>query len=303
MTTKVKKMTRSRAERIFRNHIEPYHNCDVFTYSEYRSSRNPDGYGGRIWETIDRAPVEPLGENENGETEYENQSISWSDLKSDSLRSGDDIIRAIENGTPLYIVPRFLCYGDYDNSCHVERSNYRLFMAMYGGDGFSDDYDSEEGNSTYPGVHAMYGAYDSTGVAIVLETWLRYSEIRETIARLDDYPCIDDEDCSRVEMVLADEAWDNWARHDFQSELEKRFDVEQWRDYEGFDSDFRAWFEDCRESVNEYWEVESGGNAYVRIERIVEGIESVSWIPEYSYGKKCLRFFVDSFNDYEGNEE
>lgn len=291
-------MKRSRAERIYRNHIAPYHHCDVATVSIYRHVPAKEGSierysGSYVWETLDRIPVEPLGVNGNGEDEYENRYVSWSDVH--VIQGETEIMRALENDTPLYLIPRFLCYGDYDNSCAVERSNYRLFMAEYGGESFSDDYDSEEGNCTFPGVHSMSGAYDSTGVAISLETWLRYSDMRETIGSLDDYPCINDEDVWRVEMVLADEAWESWAEYDFKRELEGKFGIEEWKD--DTEGNFRMFFENVRESVNEYWEVESGGNSHVDIERIVDVIESFDWTPSESYSRDmplCLGDFVES---------
>ncbi|MCK9593828.1 MAG: hypothetical protein M0Q91_17650, partial [Methanoregula sp.] len=44
----------------------------------------------------------------------------------------------------LYLVSSYLQYGDYDNSCMVERSNYKIFMESY----------KEE-----PGVFTISGGY------------------------------------------------------------------------------------------------------------------------------------------------
>jgi hypothetical protein len=292
-------MKRTRAERIYARHIAPYHNCDVVSVEIYRpvsaAEGTIEGYiGSYVWETANRIPVNPLGENENGENEYENDSVSWSHIR--ILNGADEIVRAIADGTPLYLMPRLLSYGDYDNSSDIERSNYRVFMAEYGGESFDCPYaGSKEGTATYPGVHSVHGHYGSTGVLIALETWLRYSDMRELIGGLDDYPCIDDEDTSRVAMALADEAWESWACDDFTRELEERFNILEWEDYNKFD--FRLFFENCRESANEYWEVESGGNSHVDIGRIVDAIESLDWTPPESYSRDmplCLGDFVKS---------
>jgi hypothetical protein len=98
----------------------------------------------------------------------------------------------------------------------------------------------------------------------------------EVFAGLEDYPAIDDEDMSRVEFDAEIEAWDSWAKHDFIRLLADKFPdleekIEALENRED-DNTLLHFFEEMRERTNQYWENEEGNSAWIRLEKIVEGI-------------------------------
>jgi hypothetical protein len=102
----------------------------------------------------------------------------------------------------------YTCWGDYVGST-VERSNFRSLVEEYP-DTFIE----------------VYGGYDSH--VLYLPTFKLTREIKELVNALFDYPLVNDEDHSMLEIDLAWEAWDDWLRYDLFSDL-----VE----YEGLDPD------------------------------------------------------------------
>lgn len=122
-----------------------------------------------------------------------------------------------------------------------------------------------------------YGGY---AVAIRLDVWLRRPDIQECIEGLNNYPLINDEDMSFLEMEWANENWDNWTKDDFVKDLRERFG--EFELNELGESELRSYFEDWRESANTYWECEGGhGSMYVRIDAVVNEIKSPSDRPRY----------------------
>ncbi len=92
----------------------------------------------------------------------------------------------------------------------------------------------------------------------------------ELMARLEDYPVLDEDDYLRRESEAIDESWANWAGSDFRRALEARFDGVDfnWPD----DDTFRTFFDTKADIYNEYWHADGSGYS-IGIERIVEGIE------------------------------
>ena len=95
-------------------------------------------------------------------------------------------------------------YSGYSGGT-VERANCDKFLEMFG---------------DLPGVYEVTGGYGTRGV-FIRRACLRCDEIREVIEGLDDYPLIDDESLSDLEMQLEDEAWDVWIKYDLERELDK----------------------------------------------------------------------------------
>lgn len=103
-------------------------------------------------------------------------------------------------------------WGDYVGST-VERSNYRVLVEDYGDN-----------------VIEVLGGYNSQYIAVAAslreedpETWAALEEIA---VGLEDYPLINDEDHSLLEMEIADEAWDQWLRMDTEHDLGEIVDPE-----------------------------------------------------------------------------
>jgi hypothetical protein len=163
-------------------------------------------------------------------------SVSWSNLENDP------------HG--LWATHGAMTFGDYDNSCHVERANVRAF---------AQDFADGEGVWWVD----LYGGHGSKGILLYLPRVP--DEAAEAVASLDEYPCLSDDLASEVETELVDEAWGNCYSSDVTRALEQ----------EGADLSavtpeaLREWFETWRETANEYWAIESGGDAYIRVDRII----------------------------------
>jgi hypothetical protein len=157
----------------------------------------------------------------------------------------------------LYFFMPYCQGSDYSGSL-VEKANYTEFLALYEGQDF---------------VHKLRGGYYSYGIAINikrLKASVELENVVDIIKGLDNYPLINDEAFSELEMVGADEAWGSWAESEFKRELEKKFpDIEfEWP------SDLRVFFEEKSQEANEYWFNEgSGPDMYIDIGRVVEGID------------------------------
>lgn len=150
----------------------------------------------------------------------------------------------------LYIMPEFISGGDYANSGTVEISNHRVFLEQF---------------KNTKGVHDVYGGYGTFAVAIRADVYESNKEIKEIIDKLNDYPLIDDEDLSNLEVELSDKAWDSWARDDMLDLIRKSHPSLE--NYEA-DDDFDYLFYQASDEAGEYWEAEQGGSMFIRLENI-----------------------------------
>lgn len=250
------------------------------------------------WGYIHTIPVHELPPNENGDIEYENESASYGDLKNCKLDE--------QPITELYVMPRYCSGSDYSGGS-VEASNCRVLLAEFGGIAYEDDYVGKvDGNATFAGVHAVYGGHGTFAVAIRLDTFLRCKELREMLNGLDNYPLINEEDMTFLEMQWQDENWENWARDDFRRELKKHLGVDdiEWQsssstdektreeEQRKLDGNVRQFFEECREACNVYWENEQGDSMHVDLTRIVKSIVDVDYVPKHSHSGLCLRDII-----------
>lgn len=159
----------------------------------------------------------------------------------------------------MFIMPGYMQYGDYDNSCMVERSNYKLFLEQYGDE---------------PGIFTISGAYGSAGIAISLK-WLldpenedKAQEIIDCLNALSNYPCIDDEDMSNMEYDAFLDALDDYGIKDFIDKAGSKFNLDI-SDYD-FDKTKQLILEIDAHLNYPCYEIESGGNCYIDIDRLIE---------------------------------
>jgi len=180
-------------------------------------------------------------------------SISWGDVQPRSW--GDYTL-------PVYI-PDDMQGNDIDRNL-VAESNYEVWQ---------EEFSDSEGEKWVP----LHGGHGSYGIAVRLD--VDDEEILETLAALQDYPVISDEDLSRREMEGRDEAWERWVRTDFITAIERKTWTIDGRDAEivEFDEgplDLREWFEKMAEKANENWENEpSGSGVYIDVDRIVDSMD------------------------------
>lgn len=132
---------------------------------------------------------------------------------------------------------------------------------VYGADTY---FGEEPGPWTAPdGFHAQ-GSYGSETI------WLKLDEDgrNEILDALADYPCIDDEAVSAVEMEWENEAFDNWAESDLMDALpeETRDKLDAMDDRARQDITFEA-YRSAMDSENQYPEPEHNGS-YIPVDRI-----------------------------------
>jgi hypothetical protein len=164
----------------------------------------------------------------------------------------------------IFISP-YLSFGDYDNSCDVERSNVRVFKGMFADTKNTDWFE-------------IYGGYGSEGIAIPLSC--ENEEILDILESLEYSPCINDEDVSSLQIEMENEDWYNWIRRDFTDAIMKKFGLLD------IDPDKNKLFEyylQLKDENNLYYEVQMGGNGYIDVNQLVESIEVLpDWMnPEY----------------------
>jgi len=216
----------------------------------------------------DYRPLHPSnrypGSQEWGYARRAEDSASYGDFKeTDWPGSAEEYLGSlcddIEETAELYFYVPYASGSDYSGST-VEKANAKCIEDSYG---------------EHDWVHPVYGGYGTYAVAIGVTGLLgcdedTFDELCETLEGLDDYPLIDEEVHSALEMESADEAWDSWVSGDFVRALEKEFSDQA--DFEWPDGPaLRAFFEEKCEDANTYWECEGAGpDMYVRIEDVVK---------------------------------
>lgn len=151
-------------------------------------------------------------------------------------------MRGIQTNDDGLISHDYVSYGDYDNSCAVERANVRYL---------------QEQNKVEQLDRMSYGSRR----AWLLDT----PENRELLESLESYPCFDDELVSQVEQEIEEEYIkdndDMWRATP--EPLKSILD----------DADLRVIIPEIyyqvKESLNMNFEVEAGGNGYIDLDKMV----------------------------------
>lgn len=111
---------------------------------------------------------------------------------------------------PSLWVPRFCFWSDYSGS-YMNRANGAALLRDY-----ADLF--EEGHGGHGTV--WVGIPEDKRLAMTDEQW---EEIKDMFENLDDYPIIDDELCSRMEMEAKEEYWREYGRTEVREFLTKKF--------------------------------------------------------------------------------
>lgn len=154
-----------------------------------------------------------------------------------------------------YFFSPYLSFGDYDNSCNVERSNVRIFEEM-----FKDTKNID--------WIKLSGDYSSESIGIKLSCI--NPEIIETLQSLENYPALDDEDCGLVTMEMENDALESYLLSEFKEKVIKFYGAD---DTEADDREFMNLYYELKEKTNTYEEIESGGNFYIDLERLIQGLD------------------------------
>lgn len=167
---------------------------------------------------------------------------------------------------PVWVELEHACGSDYSGST-LERANYLTIREQ-----FADS----------PDVAFLYGGYGSFGVLVREDPTT--DEVRDLVAGLADYPCVDEEALSEHESELSDEGWDSWARADFLKalllhlaghleydaveaaieQLDERDKPDQFAEH-GLSELFRA----AMKASNTYWEADGTG-MWVDVPRVTK---------------------------------
>ena len=174
-----------------------------------------------------------------------------------------------------YVTHDALAYGDYDNSCAVERANVQVLREKHLGFESYSFYDWDQGKQLVHTGHScewedilpetevveLYGSYGS------IQIWVRedIDTANEYTAALENYPCLDDEAVSRIETEIEEryikDLWPALVRcysDDFREALELC----------GIDEIDREMYEKAKDETNTCFEVEAGGTGYIDVARI-----------------------------------
>lgn len=157
------------------------------------------------------------------------------------------------------LIPAYLSYGDYDNSCMVERANYQTFLKE-----FEDS----------PWVYTVSGYYGYEAIAIH-PNGLKVKEISETLAALESYPVLDESLLSEMEWDAYQEDWERYGYDDFIDLLVKAFGLSDLA-YELLDSQNYETIQQFFESLipsGDYFIIECGGICYIRLRESVENCD------------------------------
>ena len=122
------------------------------------------------------------------ESPLQGQRLSYGNIREVSNHEG-------YSDKELYLMPDSMTGSDYSGNL-INKSNHDVFLK---------DHEEKEG------VHDVYGGYGTFAVAIRKDAYESDEDLRQEIDGLEDYPLLDEEEHSRLEVEASVEAWNNWA--------------------------------------------------------------------------------------------
>lgn len=185
-----------------------------------------------------------------------------------------------------FISADVLSYGDYDNSCAVERANVRYLQEQHADKTVTVSMQHATGGEMSELAYSEYMAdgwrineallADLQGAELIIaeglhgsvQAWIADSvdESEGYTASLSDYPCFDDELVSKVEQELTEEAMKDWLLRDIESAMNSAR-TEANPDCDDIDlEEAEAW---AAWGACEIWPtIEAGGSVYVSEEDV-----------------------------------
>lgn len=154
-----------------------------------------------------------------------------------------------------YYSSALLSFGDYDNSCNVERSNVRMFIELANENNFTDY------------LH-IKGDYSSESIYIDIAS--DNTEIIECLNSLQSYSAINDEDCCLVTMEIESECWASYLNRDFVSAIQKHYDA--WDSDVINEDKLLQLFHSLKEKSNTYEEIQMGGNYWIDLDMLISAL-------------------------------
>jgi len=148
--------------------------------------------------------------------------------------------------------------GDYCGAPHTA-SNMRVLLEEFSG----------------PELRSCSGGYGAQSVAI--DPRYLSEALLENLQSLENYPVLDEDDCSALELELQQAAWESWAQRDFSRALEKRLasaledeDMAE-ETIESLSPDsLYALFYALADKGSIYWESQSSPDQWIDCERVAD---------------------------------
>lgn len=140
----------------------------------------------------------------------------------------------------IYFFSPYLSFGDYDNSCEIERSNVRVFLEEF---------------ANHPDIIHLKLPYSSEMIGI--KYGCKDPEILEILEDLENYPVIDEQDALNLKIEMIGDAWESFGERDFRDKIEKFYSINE-LEY----SDLLQLYNSLSDAQNKYIEIEAGGNVY-----------------------------------------
>lgn len=165
--------------------------------------------------------------------------------------------------TDILDLHKYFGSGDYVGTS-VQRSNREVFLKKYG---------------ELEGVYEVYGDYSYNSLAIRLDKIT--PEMVEDFEGLEEYPVLDDEHHSNLEMEMEVDDWQCYGEREFKDRLRKFSDAMD----DAMDSIedgllLELYFEN-KERTNSEWINESGTGGCIQIERIVKDFDCAAFLATF----------------------
>ena len=146
----------------------------------------------------------------------------------------------------------YFVYGDYIGSS-VERSNVKCLL-------------EDTALIERLGVEERHESYSTVMLMFPIDS-LNDPELVEIFEKLDDYPCISDEELSFVEMDMQVEDWESFGRRDFSSYLKGSYPDHSDVINDASDEDIDGLFGEIEQNSNYgVWSPETGTGGYFDFE-------------------------------------
>lgn len=216
---------------------------DIAELSDVLTLRANDVYkGGHVWE---KTPLSNSASLSYGQLERLSQ------YDKTPLIERDEYTGEFER---LVYVPDLLSGSDYSGGS-LQASNFRVFK---------DSFKATQGQEWWE----LYGGHGTYAIAIALNC--HNADMVDFLKDLADYPVADEDDMSELENEAESEAWENWIRSDFTRELKKHFNEDTIDELT--DAELREIFTCGMDRANEYYEHETGGGVFVRLEKVAAAL-------------------------------
>ena len=193
-------------------------------------------------------------------------------------QNGDDIGYSqgySSKGAPGWYQVEYATGSDYSGGS-VHESNYQVLAEL-----LLEHHPRDAEPVVWARTSGGHGTY-----GIVVRYGDLEDDVRDAIDALEDYPLMDEEHHSNLEMEQQDAAWENWGRSDFIKAVAKL----EGKDRDALDAaltpdEWYSVFHAMMESANENWEDQQGAGQYIDTGKLAEELTTFlesGKFPQYS---------------------